>query len=651
MGITKMKLIRITGKLEKLDDAIEVCCKSNVFHLDYATPYYPSSRGFSPLNEENRFNVYLEKLKEAADTAVPAVTYSESIKREYSFEEIEGYISALSEKLYDLKSQKKALTDKRTVLKDSYEQLEHFKGLDLDLKEIFECKYVKVRFGRLPKDSVEKMKYYSANPYIIYFPCTDDGKYVWGLYFAPIESANDVDRVFASLFFERFYIPGVSGNPEQAAKTMEEEIKELDLKLEIIEKSLGDIWQNEREECCDVLSFLKHRSDYFDLRKYAVRYKESFALAGWVPKKDEKEISAQLDKAGEFEYSFEDAEGDEQYSPPVKLKNAKPFRPFEYYIGMYGLPSYKEVDPTAFVAITYFIVFGIMFADLGQGLVLSLIGWFFMWKLKKMPLGKIIALCGISSSIFGVVFGSVFGFEEVLNPIWSSLGFNFEHGKPIEVMDSTMSIIMTAIGLGVVLVICAMLINIYSSLKQKRYGAALFGCNGVAGLVFYTSVLIGGVLQLVMKIKVFTAPYILCLIVLPVLILFFAEPLGGLMEGKKDWMPEKKGEFFIQSFFEVFEYVLSYVSNTLSFMRVGAFVFVHTGMMMVVMTLAGVDGGPLTAGSVVILIIGNIFVMGLEGLLVGIQSLRLEFYEMFSRFYDGTGRPFIPVRVGAEKEN
>ena len=98
----------------------------------------------------------------------------------------------------------------------------------------------------------------------------------------------------------------------------------------------------------------------------------------------------------------------------------------------------------------------------------------------------------------------------------------------------------------------------------------------------------------------------------------------------------------MQNFFEVFEYLLSYATNTMSFLRVGAFVLVHAGMMLVVFTLAEMTSG---IGYVLIAIIGNVFVMGLEGLLVGIQVLRLEFYEMFSRFFDGDGRPFNPVVV------
>ncbi|MBR4223911.1 MAG: ATPase, partial [Oscillospiraceae bacterium] len=98
------------------------------------------------------------------------------------------------------------------------------------------------------------------------------------------------------------------------------------------------------------------------------------------------------------------------------------------------------------------------------------------------------------------------------------------------------------------------------------------------------------------------------------------------------------------NFFECFEYLLGYATNTLSFVRVGGFVLSHAGMMSVVLALSEMAG----SGSVIVMVLGNIFVMGLEGLLSGIQVLRLEFYEMFSRYYVGGGKPFTPVHVGMD---
>lgn len=146
--------------------------------------------------------------------------------------------------------------------------------------------------------------------------------------------------------------------------------------------------------------------------------------------------------------------------------------------------------------------------------------------------------------------------------------------------------------------------------------------------------------------SLFTAPYVICLIVIPLVIMFFREPLGCLVSGKKFKLESGIGDFIASNFFEVFEFILGYATNTLSFVRIGGFIFSHAGMMSVVMLLSeSVSAG----ASPVVVVIGNIFVMGMEGLIVGIQVLRLEFYEVFSRFYDGDGQPFEPVKINYDK--
>ena len=193
-----------------------------------------------------------------------------------------------------------------------------------------------------------------------------------------------------------------------------------------------------------------------------------------------------------------------------------------------------------------------------------------------------------------------------------------------------------------------MALNIYSCLRQKDYENGLFGPNGVAGLVFYLSIIIGLVCQMLLKLPVMNIAYILLLLVLPLLLMFLREPLGKLMARDPDWKPEKISEFIIQNFFELFEQLLSYLSNTMSFLRVAAFVLVHAGMMMAVFAIGGMFQ---TVGYTVAVIVGNALVMGMECVLVVIQIMRLEFYEMFSRYYNGDGKPFQPLTLHPEKNS
>ena len=128
---------------------------------------------------------------------------------------------------------------------------------------------------------------------------------------------------------------------------------------------------------------------------------------------------------------------------------------------------------------------------------------------------------------------------------------------------------------------------------------------------------------------------------IPLLLIALKEPLTRLIKKKPKLIEGGIGMFFVQTFFELFEVMLSYFSNTLSFVRIGAFAVSHAAIMEVVLMLAGAESG---SPSIPVIVIGNLFVMGLEGLIVGIQVLRLEYYEMFSRFYKGNGREFKPFK-------
>ena len=153
----------------------------------------------------------------------------------------------------------------------------------------------------------------------------------------------------------------------------------------------------------------------------------------------------------------------------------------------------------------------------------------------------------------------------------------------------------------------------------------------------------GGVVYAILLIfsgKTIPAAWLLAIVLAAaVLGMFLKEPLAKLVTGEPGPKIEGSiGMFIVQGFFEMFEVMLSYFSNSLSFVRIGAFAVSHAAMMSVVLQLSGFESGNTNW---VVVVLGNLFVMGMEGLIVGIQVLRLEFYEMFSRFYSGDGRPFI----------
>lgn len=644
MAVQKIKVASIIGRMIDLDRVTAVCGKSGSFHPDNSLSFYSDTSGFSPLNEENPYSAPLQKLTDAVNGSRKKLVLLDESQMEnvqYSREELDAYVRRLATSLNDLQTERTQAQQEVERFTREIEQVSHFVGMDLNLDEIHDCKYIKVRFGSLPKEGYEKLQSYNQNPYVIFFPCTSDEQHYWGVYFAPIDVVSEVDRIFSSLYFERTSFTELKGTPESGVEELRGLRDKEIARIQRVDRQIDALWKQEEEECQKVFSFLTEKSVYFGIRRYAARYNDNFILTGWVPADREPDLRRALGQLESVEYTFENAEEEMSHSPPVALKNKKIFKPFEFFVDMYGLPSYDEVDPTPFVAITYVLLFGIMFGDLGQGICVSIVGWL-MWKFKRMKLGKALIPCGISSAIFGTVFGSVFGFEHALDPFYRNV-FGLDE-KPIEVMEpnTTNLIIYSAVGIGMLLVVVAILINIYSCLRRRHWENALFGPNGLAGLVFYVSLVVGFGGQLIFGWQIVNTAYVLGLIVLPIVVIFFREVLGGLLERRSDWKPESWGNFLMQNFFEVFEYLLSYATNTMSFLRVGAFVLVHAGMMLVVFTLAEMTSG---IGYILIAVVGNVFVMGLEGLLVGIQVLRLEFYEMFSRFFDGDGRPFHPVVV------
>jgi V/A-type H+-transporting ATPase subunit I len=250
-----------------------------------------------------------------------------------------------------------------------------------------------------------------------------------------------------------------------------------------------------------------------------------------------------------------------------------------------------------------------------------------LYKKKNIALAAILSFAGVFSTIFGFAYGSVFGYEHAIPTMWL---------KP---MEETTTILIVSVVFGIGLIVVAMLINIINKIRQGKIGEALFDTNGVSGLIFYIAALASVALIVIGKVEI--AGWILAIFIgLPLILTAFKEPIINFMEHKKHLIKGKKGEYFMETFFEMFEVLLSYVTNTISFVRIGAFALSHAGMMSVVHMLSETTSGQ----NIIVLILGNILVMGLEGLIVGIQVLRLEYYEMFSRFFTAGGKEFKPYK-------
>lgn len=640
MAVSSMQAVNVIGLMNHIDEVITVLGESGVFHPDEVTNFYPDVEDFTRLQTKNNYAEPLTNLKSALNQTKRKFPKKDVSDFNPALEELESFSAAVTEDIDALVDKINVCADKLHEAEKNLNLCKRFVGMNVEIEKVIRMNYMTARFGRIPNDSISKLEAYKDNEFVDFAVCTKDRTHSWGVYFAPKEEVEEIDKIFNGLFFEPIDLVNENETPTQKTEDYKKEIPILKKQLDDAQAELNKYIDDNFDVISRYMSKLEELYLYAGIRTKALQHNNSFIIVGWIPTANEKQLKSRLKKIRSVELDFSNAKDELDKNPPVKLKNCFFAKPFEFYTDMYGVPEYNEVDPTFFIAITYTVIFGIMFADLGQGFCLTIAG-ILMWKLKKMAIGKILLPCGISAMIFGTIFGSVFGFEHVLDPMFRLFGFE---EKPIEVMasENINTIILGAIGIGVFLLLIAMFINVYTLLRRKDVGRALFGTSGVSGIIFYGALVFGLAAEIFMGIHVMTLPYILGLIVLPFLLIFFAEPLADLVNGEEHWQPESWGGYIVENLFESIEVLLGYVTNTMSFLRVGAFVLVHAGMMLVVFVLAETVGG---AGYWVVVVIGNALVMVLEALLVAIQVLRLEYYEMFSRFYSGEGKPFEPVNV------
>lgn len=633
--IEKMKLVYLMIEKNNLNNVIEQFIEKYELQLEHPAIDENSAAHIVPNTDTDPYKEYLNKAEELMeslqDKPEPGITVT--------VEEALKIIDELDCKLQDCISEIHRLKEDKKKIEMAIQDIMPYRNVNHDIQEILNMRFVKYRFGKIPIEYYKQMEYFVYNELAtIFYKCQSDDEYIWGVYFVPATEAEKVDTVYTSLYFQRFYMPDeYEGTLEEAYELYCGKLDKVEQEIKALRSSMDDELRDFAEEIIASERIIRRLSTNFEVRKHAV-YRETqdkswVIISAWMMQKDADKLEQEVKKDTSVYCITKDGSEQGMSKPPTKLKNPAIFRPFEMFIRMYGVPDYDEFDPTIFVAITYSLMFGIMFGDVGHGLLL-LIGGFLLYKLKGSDLAAIISVCGLFSTFFGFMFGSIFGFEDLIEPIWI---------RPISAMSqipfigklNTIFIVAVAMGMGFILL--TIIFQIVNSFRKRNLEAALFDTNGITGFIFYVNVIL--VIVLFMTGNKLPGGIVLALMFgLPLLIMALKEPLTALITHKGHIMPESKGMFFVQAFFELFEVLLSYFSNTLSFVRVGAFAVSHAAMMEVVLMLAGAEHGG--TPNIIVLILGNLFVCGMEGLIVGIQVLRLQYYEFFSRFYRGGGREF-----------
>ncbi len=342
------------------------------------------------------------------------------------------------------------------------------------------------------------------------------------------------------------------------------------------------------------------------------------ALSGWIPQHQLSALRAMLNDRfhGRYWLAQREPTAIEAAEAPSLVRYPAWLKPFVPLVRSYGVPRYGEFDPTLPFVLIYLLLFGAMFGDVGHGaaiLLLSMAG-----RRRLGTLAWIGMAAGAVSMLFGLLYGSIFGYEDIIAPLWLSP------------LHDPVRMLSLAVGFGAAFLGFTMLINVYNQWTAGRTGEALFESSGVAGLMFY----LGAILTLASLSGQATAS-------LPGALMLIAG-MATMAAYKLLTSEAGLGERLLVTLIETVETATSLFSNTLSFMRVAAFSLNHVALALAVFTLAnGLDA----AGQGITLVLGNIIIIVLEGAIVAIQALRLMYYEGFSRFYHGDGREFRPLRV------
>jgi V/A-type H+-transporting ATPase subunit I len=469
---------------------------------------------------------------------------------------------------------------------------------------------------------------------------------------------------------------GYKGVPGELLTGLEDRLKGVEGELKNIAGRKEEFRNGYGVNLCSLTASYLMAGAVERLKAHLQATKNVYILSGWVPEDSVAFLVGELEKLTEGRVAIRSFNPEEvagvregREKVPVSLKHGAFVKGFEGVVFSYGAPLYGTIDPTPFVAVFFTLLFGIMFGDLGQGLVLLLAGILtgkhgsaFFRRFRKFSV-PLIAV-GISSMLMGLLTGEIFTNEELLvKPTEAITGFLT--GRPMERILTLMplpekggSVLKLfyffgfTIGVGVLLNSAGLAVNIANQFSLKEYEKALFAKTGLAGaLLFWYAIFIalrfiavtvnpqgsGG-----FSLYWFDVPGLL----LPVLGIFFGPAVWRLVSGKRPVFAEGVMVFIMEGFVEILETISTYVSNTVSFLRVGAFALSHAVLSYIVFRfseeVSGLAGG--TAFSFLIIVFGNTVIILLEGMIVAIQVVRLQYYEFFSKFFTETGVEFSPFR-------
>ncbi len=620
-----MKLLSITGREENIDTFIVKYLLESGLQTENAVKVF--EKGWKLTNfqyDATAKDLLKECINILEKYQIPYNKDLEGSNIEKTLEEIHIDIETIKQEFQVVETKIEEKQHAWEEIREKVRILEHTKNLDVNIESLYHLKYLRFRYGKILKENFSKLERSLSDLDAFLLKIEEDEENIWIMCITTKEISAKVDSYLNVFKFERIWIPEeLAGNPKFILTQNQNEMQQIGFEIEYNKKDIQTLKDKYKSDLIMLYGQLNLYMKINTVKKFMAHDENGlFYVIGWIPVKELKQILPKLSKEKEIKFVVKNH--DEVASiPPTKLRNYKIIQPFETIVKMYGLPNYNELDPTLFVAITAFLLFGFMFGDVGHGLVIFIIGLFM--SRKKIAMGPVFQAGGIASMVFGVLYGSIFGNEEIIPAIL------------ISPMENIQTMLIYGIAVGIIFIIIAMMLNIRNGIVNKDKKKIFFETNGIAGLLFYITVLVSGVYFLINGKMIASMSVLSVFVVLPLLAIMFKDTISEKLFKNKQ--VEKTS--FVEKVFEIIEILLSFASNTISFVRIAAFAINHVGLCMAIYILANMVNG---SANMVITIIGNAIVIVLEGLIVGIQVLRLEYYELFSRFYSGNGKEYKPLK-------
>ena len=655
MSIVKMKAVSIIGNIGEQDDILKQIVKSCHMHIQTVQNNFSTkklekllekenietSKNFNLVNVETSHDEYtqiradLKRINEVYDRLDIKEELLKSIKEKnlvYDYKQIEEYTSEIFNSLKGVYSELSVYLEKKESLQQLANNLSYISKLNVDVNDLKNLKQFNFMCFKTLKENSNKLFDNYENIPSIMFKIYERQDYDVIASFTPKIFVEKANEIFNSINYEEVSIfnENFNGTPTEVIGLIEKEIDSINKNISQLRKEREIIFHDNINKIVILNRSIDLQNTISSVKSNMLFTKNLFYIYGFIPEANMKDFNTYIEKYSNLVVVIEREPKDVEHKLPVKMKNNFLVKPFEMIVKLYGIPSYHEVDPTFFLGITYMLFFGAMFGDVGQGFVLVLAGIILKFLKKFGEASGIAIRIGTSSTIFGFIYGSIFGLEDIIPAL------------VIRPMYNIMTILMIAIGVGIVLLVFSYCIGIRNSLKEKNIEEGIFGEKGLVGLLIYVSI-IGLVLVKVLNIQAIPIMAIVAVLIILIIMLILKQPLSNFFERRKQLFNSEKSEYLLEQSVGLLEVFISMFSNTLSFVRVGAFAISHAALFVAFAAIA--DIMPNSILSVLVFVVANALVIGLEGLVVIIQCLRLEFYELFSKYYKGNGTAYDPIRI------